>query len=153
MLVVYGDLFSFHNLRFQPCKAFLVAETVIGFPFFNQFSGIFQINAGLLPLRLYVRPDAPVFVRPFIVDKPGLFQRPVDNIHSPFHKPFLISILNTENKISALMLGDQVGIFPTCILPVGLGANLVLIFVIYGYSFLVLLLSSGLPGLKEKFIR
>ena len=40
----------------------------------------------------------------------GLFKRSVDNIHGTFHIAFLIRILNPENKISVLMLCNQIRI-------------------------------------------
>ena len=109
MLIIDVDLLPGHG-SCQARQPLFVAETIISLTLFDQLFRVFQVQSAFLSLALYVRPHTTVLIRPLIVDKACLFQRPVDDIHSPFHKPFLIGILNTENKISALMLGDQVGI-------------------------------------------
>ena len=65
------------------------------------------------------------------MEQPCFFHGAVNNIHRAFHVALLIRILDTQDKIAAFMLCDQISIqcgsqIPTCIRPVGLGANLVL---------------------------
>ena len=42
------------------------------------------------------------------MDKTCFLKCPVDNINCTFYKSFLISILYTKNKISALMFSNQI---------------------------------------------
>ena len=90
----------------QGSQPVLVAETVIGFPFFHKLFRIFQIESAGLAFTLDIRADASVLIRAFVMSEACLFQGSVNDVHSPLHKPFLIRIFNTQNEIAALMLGD-----------------------------------------------
>ena len=109
MLVIYIDLFSLHD----PCQrsqAFFITETIVGFPFLYQFSGILQIQSLGLPLALYIWAHAAVQIRTFIMYQSCFTQCPVDDVHRTLHKTFLICILYTQNKLPARMLRNQVSI-------------------------------------------
>ena len=110
MLVIDGDFLSLHHLGLQGREPFFIAKAVISFSFFNQLFGVLHIDSGLDSLALYIGAIAAVLVRAFIVGDSGLFQRAVDDLRGSLHEALLIGILNTENKISALMLGNQIGI-------------------------------------------
>ena len=107
MLIVHHDLFAFYNLRLQRLQPLLVTEAVISLPFLHQLSGIFHINACLHTLALHIRPVSPILVRPFVMRKPCLLHRTVNNLRRPFDKPLLIRIFNPQHKLPACMFGNQ----------------------------------------------
>ena len=111
MLVIYADLFAvLADSRPKRIQPFFGAEAVVCFALLNQLFRIFQVDAGLLAFRLYIGAHAAVLVRTFIMDKPGLLECTVNDIHRAFHESALIGIFNTQHKIAALMLCDEVGI-------------------------------------------
>ncbi len=107
MLVIDIDLLA-RNGSGQARKPFLVTEAIISLALLNQLFRIFQIDTALLPLALHIGAHAAILVRSLIVHKPRLFQGPVNDIHGALHKTLLIGILNTQDKIPALMFGDQI---------------------------------------------
>ena len=106
MLIIYNNLFSCYFLL-QGFQTLLVTKTVIRFSFFHQFLCIFQINSGGHSLALYIWSISFVLIRSLVVSKSCLCQGTVDNVNRPFHKTFLIGIFDSQNKISALMLGNE----------------------------------------------
>ena len=106
-LVINGNFFSCHH-ALHGFQFFLSAEAVVSVALIHKLSGIFQIKTGCLTLTLHIRSYAAVFVRTLIMKQSCLFHGAVNNINRPFHITLLICILNAENKITALMFGDQI---------------------------------------------
>ena len=63
-----------------------------------------------MTLTLNIWAAAAVLVRSFIMNQTGLFKGTVNNIHSAFHKAFLIRIFDSQKEIAAFMFGNQIGI-------------------------------------------
>ena len=76
----------------------------------NQLIGILLIHRQ--SLRLYIRSEIPSDIRSFIMMQTDFLHGIVYDFDSAFHVTFLIGILDTQNKISVLMLGNQ--IFEQC---------------------------------------
>ena len=111
VLVVDHDLCSrLRHLAAQGLQSLLVAEAVVGVPLLDELFCVLQVDAGLISLALYIGAHSPVLVRPFIVDKPGLFERPVYDIQSTLHEPLLVCVLDAEDEIASRMLRDQIGV-------------------------------------------
>ena len=90
------------------CKPLLVTEAVIGIPLIDQLLRILKVQTGSIPLALHIRTCTAVLIRPFIMDKPRLLKRMIDNIQGAFYKALLVRIFNPEHEVSALMLRDQI---------------------------------------------
>ena len=109
MLIIYIDLLTCYCAR-QCSQPFLITETIIGFSLFHQHLRVLQIDPLGLAFTLHIRAHTAILVRPLIVKKPRILQRPVNDLYSTFHISLLIRILNTKDKISAFMLCDQIRI-------------------------------------------
>ena len=111
VFVIYDNIRPvLRNRRAERIQSCFVTETIVGIALLHQLFCIFQIDAGGLAFTLDIRAVSPVLIRSLVMDEAGLLKRPVYDIHSAFHIALLIRILDTEDKIPALMLRDQVRI-------------------------------------------
>ena len=60
-------------------------------------------------LRLYIRSHRTADVRTFVPVQTGNPQGIIDHINGTFYITFLIGVLDPQNKIAVLFLGDQIG--------------------------------------------
>src|SRR5699024_5567826 len=96
------------HLAFQGSKTLLITETIVGVSLLDQLLGIFQVQSGLISLTLNIGPHTAVFIRALVMDKSCLLQSMIDNLQGSFHETFLVRILDSENKVTALVLCDQI---------------------------------------------
>ena len=109
VLVVNADLLSADDLA-ALLQALLIAETVVSLALLDQLLGIFQVDPLLLTLALYIGPHAAVLIRALVMHQPSGCQCAVDDVHRPLHIAFLVCVLYPQDKISALMFRDQIGV-------------------------------------------
>ena len=109
VLVVDVDLLARHRLR-QRCQSLLITKAIICLAFLDQLFRVFQINTLLLAVALHIGTYTAVLVRTFVVQKPRVLQRAVNDVHRSLHIPLLIRILNAKDKIPALVLRNQIGV-------------------------------------------
>ena len=91
-------------------KTLLITEAVICLSLVDKLLCILHIDALCHTLTLHIRTASAILVRSLIMDKSCFLKSPVDDINSTLHLTYLICILYTQNKITALMLCDQVSI-------------------------------------------
>ena len=109
VLVIDNDIRAVIRHRsFQRFQSFFVAEAVIRIALLHELLRILQVQAGSLPLALYIGAAASVFIRALIMLQPGLLQCPVYDVQSSLHETLLVRILHTEDEVSSLVLCDQI---------------------------------------------
>ena len=84
------------------------AEAVIRFAFVNQAAGILAVDCAALALD--IGADGAADIRPLIVGQAGDAQRVIDDLHRLGDVALLVGVLNAQDKVAAVMLGDQIGI-------------------------------------------
>ena len=89
-------------------ESLLGAEAVIGIVVIDQPLRIFLIN--LLALALNIWSVRPADVRTLVILKTRHPQRVQNHLGRAFHEPFLIRILDPENKFTPAVLCNQIGI-------------------------------------------
>ena len=95
--------YALHALQF-----FLLAEAVVSVSLVYKLFGIFQVNALCLALALYVRSVSAVLIRSLVMKKACLLHGAVNNVNSALYIALLVCIFNTEDEISAFMLGNKI---------------------------------------------
>ena len=104
VLVVAADaVFPLEGL-----DALLVAEAVIGAAQLDQLFGIFPIDRGAL--ALHIRAAAAAHVRALVVIQPGVFEGVVDDLHGAVHIALPVRVLEAQDELAPLLLGEQVGV-------------------------------------------
>ena len=88
-------------------QTLLVTEAVICVTGFHQFFRVGLEHAHTL--RLYIRSHRTADVRTFVPVQTGNPQGVIDHINGTFYITFLIGVLDPQNKIAVLFLGDQIG--------------------------------------------
>ena len=85
-----------------------LTEAAIGTAFFHEKIGVLFVHRHTfaLDIRCYRATD----IRTLIVFEMAFFHCPVDDIRRTFNQTAAVSILNTENKFSPGMPGNQIGI-------------------------------------------
>ena len=89
-------------------QTFLVTETVVCVAALDQFFRIGLEHSHAL--RLHIRTNRTADVRAFVPIQTGNTQGVVDHVNCAFHIALLVGILNSQNKIAVLFLGNQIGI-------------------------------------------
>ena len=106
-LVIDGDfLVSHHSLH--TFQFFFFAETAVRVSLIDQLLRVFLIDTLRLTFTLYIGAHSAILVGTFVMHKAGSLHGTIDNIHGSFHQTFLVGILDPEDKVSSLMLGDQI---------------------------------------------
>ena len=107
VLVVDTDLLAFYDLG-QRSKSLRCAEASVRLSLVDQLLGVFAVNACAHALTLHIGTNAAVLVGTFVLDQAGVRHRALDDINCAFHIAALIGVLDPQNKIAVLVLGDQV---------------------------------------------
>ena len=106
VLVIDHDLFAFYYLCLQRGKTFLITEAIICLSLFNEFPGIFHVDASFHTFTLYIGTVTAILIRTFVMGNTGFGKRIINDIYSTLYKTLLIGIFDPEHKISASMLGN-----------------------------------------------
>ena len=107
VLIIYNNLLT-RDFGLQGLQALLVAEAVICLAFFNQLFRVLHIDACRLALTLHIGAHAAVLVRTLVMLQASFLHGTVNDIDCALHIALLVSILDTEQEISVLMLGNQI---------------------------------------------
>ena len=108
VLIVFGHLPLALSLAAHLLQPLFLAEAVVCRAALHQFLGIFLID--LLPLTLDIRAKLPAHIRAFIVVKPGIAQRAVDDLAGFIHQAVPIRILDAQDELPAVFSGIEPGI-------------------------------------------
>ncbi len=109
MLVIVHDLLAVHR-GLQTLQPLLGAEAVIGLSALHKLLGILPIDICGNTLGLHIGAAVTGLIRALIRNQSCIGQCTVDQLNRALHQSSLVGILDPQQEIAALVLGNKVSI-------------------------------------------